>query len=277
MFESIVAHGTPGQPPAGTSAVSMLSTLSPLSTVDLEALVNCLAHLEVDVDDAQRITQLGLLERLKGAAAAAQARVSVDFEASQRREQAAAGPRTVGQGVRGHVVGLGLLRGKRGHATNRGLPKILRRQRAKLGQAGRDRPDTGHPCSDLGSRPELEQGHADEKLAADSQVGGVENLVAVDERPVARVEVLDACAVVDRGDARVSARHELVLGQRSRATRIPAELDGAAQLYPTPCLRAFHDLENVIRHRSALLGLVHPVARVSIGQEVETAKPSCCG
>ncbi len=91
MFESIVAHGTPGQPPAGTSAVSMLSTLSPLSTVDLEALVNCLAHLEVDVDDAQRITQLGLLERLKGAAAAAQARVSVDFEASQRREQAAAG------------------------------------------------------------------------------------------------------------------------------------------------------------------------------------------
>ena len=94
MFESIVAHGTPGQPPAGASAVSLLSTLSPLSplsTVDLEAMVGCLAHLEVDVDDAQRITQLGLLERIKGAAAAAQARVSVDFETSQRREQADAG------------------------------------------------------------------------------------------------------------------------------------------------------------------------------------------
>ena len=94
MFEAIVTHGSPGQPPAGTSAVSLLSTLPPLSTlltVDLEAMVGCLAHLEVDVDDAQRITQLGLLERIKGAAAAAQARVSVDFETSQRREQADAG------------------------------------------------------------------------------------------------------------------------------------------------------------------------------------------
>ena len=94
MFEAIVTHGSPGQPPAGTSAVSLLSTLPPLSTlltVDLEAMVGCLAHLELDVDDAQRITQLGLLERLKGAAAAAQARVSVDFETSQRREQADAG------------------------------------------------------------------------------------------------------------------------------------------------------------------------------------------
>ncbi|WP_411284695.1 DUF222 domain-containing protein [Lapillicoccus sp.] len=62
-----------------------------LSTVELETMVGRLAHLDSDIDDTQRITQLGLLERLKGAAAAAQARVSVDFEASQRREQAAAG------------------------------------------------------------------------------------------------------------------------------------------------------------------------------------------
>ena len=95
MFESIVAHGAPGQPPTGVSALSMLPTLS---TAELETMVGRLAHLEVDVDDAQRITHLGLLERLKGAAAAAQARVSVDFEASQRREQAAAGLPTDQQG-----------------------------------------------------------------------------------------------------------------------------------------------------------------------------------
>ena len=48
-------------------------------------------RLDRRVDDAGRVTQLELLERLKSAAAAAQAEVTVDFAASQRAGQLAAG------------------------------------------------------------------------------------------------------------------------------------------------------------------------------------------
>jgi len=62
-----------------------------LSTAALGGLVGRLGRLDTEVDDAERITQLELLERLKGAAAAAQARVSVALDRSQRADQAAQG------------------------------------------------------------------------------------------------------------------------------------------------------------------------------------------
>lgn len=72
-----------------------------LSTCELATWVSRLATLDTEVDDPERIAQLRALEALKSAAAAAQARVAVDFAASQRAEQAAAGvPRErVGAGV----------------------------------------------------------------------------------------------------------------------------------------------------------------------------------
>ncbi len=57
--------------------------------------------LDGGLDDAARIDQIGALEEMKAAAAAAQARLSVDFDASQRAVQAAAGVprRRLGRGV----------------------------------------------------------------------------------------------------------------------------------------------------------------------------------
>jgi hypothetical protein len=57
----------------------------------LRSWIAGLACLDRRVEDAERVTQLELLERLKSAAAAAQAVVTVDFAASQRAEQLAAG------------------------------------------------------------------------------------------------------------------------------------------------------------------------------------------
>lgn len=62
-----------------------------VTTAELEAFVSRLAAIDRDVDDADRVDQIAALERVKGAAAAAQARVSVDFDASQREVQAAEG------------------------------------------------------------------------------------------------------------------------------------------------------------------------------------------
>jgi hypothetical protein len=78
-----------------------------LTTETLRAWVAGLARLDRDVADAERVTQLELLERLKAAAAAAQAVVTVDFVASQRAAQAAAGTPAarVGAGI-GAQVGL---------------------------------------------------------------------------------------------------------------------------------------------------------------------------
>jgi hypothetical protein len=73
----------------------------------LQCWIAGLARLDRSVDDAERVSQLELLERLKSAAAAAQAEVTVDFVASQRAEQAAAGvpAAKVGAGI-GAQVGL---------------------------------------------------------------------------------------------------------------------------------------------------------------------------
>jgi Domain of unknown function (DUF222) len=57
----------------------------------LRRWIDALADTPTDVDDATRVELLGLLEALKGAAAAAQARISVDFAASQEAQRIAEG------------------------------------------------------------------------------------------------------------------------------------------------------------------------------------------
>ncbi|MGI9155819.1 MAG: hypothetical protein ACR2FG_04185 [Marmoricola sp.] len=78
-----------------------------LSTCRLVVVQGELAGYDgAGVDDAERIDQLRALEELKAAAAAAQARVTAAFEASQRAEQSATGVRSdrQGQGVGSQVA-----------------------------------------------------------------------------------------------------------------------------------------------------------------------------
>ncbi len=62
-----------------------------LRTAEMAEWIGRLAMLDADVDDAERIRQVELLEALKGAAAAAQARVTVDLETSLTADLAASG------------------------------------------------------------------------------------------------------------------------------------------------------------------------------------------
>src|SRR6476619_1332997 len=98
MFEGVSGGGEPavGSEPA-----------PPVTTSMITSWITGLTCLDRSVDDAERVRQLELLERLKSAAAAAQAEVTVDFAASQRAEQAASGVPAgkVGVGV-GAQVGL---------------------------------------------------------------------------------------------------------------------------------------------------------------------------
>lgn len=99
MFES------GAQPPEGSSTTSV----GRLDSASLRSWLRRLSQpgaLDRDVDDAERIEHLRLLEQLKSAAAAAQAEVTVEFAALQRAEQAAAGlPRErLGQGVAAQVA-----------------------------------------------------------------------------------------------------------------------------------------------------------------------------
>ena len=79
---------------------------SPRSAATLRSWIAALPRLDRSVDDAERISQLRLLEQLKSAAAAAQAVVTADFVASQRAGQRAAGLAAdrVGQGIGAQVA-----------------------------------------------------------------------------------------------------------------------------------------------------------------------------
>ena len=98
MFEEWASGGEPPHALPGPAV---------LSTETLRSWIAGLARLDRSVEDAERVTQLELLERLKSAAAAAQAAVTVDFAASQRTAQIAAGvpAAKAGTGV-GAQVGL---------------------------------------------------------------------------------------------------------------------------------------------------------------------------
>ena len=92
----------------------------------MRAWIATLAGVDRSVDDAERVAQLEALERLKAAAAAAQAVVTADFVASQRAAQRAAGVRAdkVGQGIAAQV---GLARRDSPHRGSRyvGLAQAL--------------------------------------------------------------------------------------------------------------------------------------------------------
>ncbi|WP_148571977.1 HNH endonuclease [Nocardioides caldifontis] len=77
-----------------------------LSTAQLAEVVGALARLDTSVDDAERIDQIRLLEELKSAAAAAQARVTTAFVTSQEAAQRHAGvpAKDVGKGVVAQVA-----------------------------------------------------------------------------------------------------------------------------------------------------------------------------
>lgn len=85
-----------------------------------------LAAFERDVSDTERVDQLRALEELKSAAAAAQARITVDLDTSVRAAHAAARMRSElqGRGVAGQVA---LARRESAHRGSRylGLAKIL--------------------------------------------------------------------------------------------------------------------------------------------------------
>ena len=76
-----------------------------VSTGTVRAWVSDVGRLDPD-DDAGRVEALRALEELKGAAAAAQARITVAFAASQRAAQVAAGvpARQVGAGIASQVA-----------------------------------------------------------------------------------------------------------------------------------------------------------------------------
>lgn len=82
-------------------------TASPtVSSTDVRGWVADLIRLDPEVGDWERVEQLRVLEELKAAAAAAQVRVTVDFDASQREVQRDAGvpARDLGKGIAGQVA-----------------------------------------------------------------------------------------------------------------------------------------------------------------------------
>src|SRR4051794_41824563 len=79
MFEDVGGGDAPAE--------AVPEPAAPVTAAMLRCWIAGLARVDRGVGDAERVTQLELLERLKSAAAAAQAVVTVDFAASQRAGQ----------------------------------------------------------------------------------------------------------------------------------------------------------------------------------------------
>lgn len=110
MFEMLV---DPEVPACAALTVDRLRVwLAALARVDL--------GVDHGLDDADRVEQIGLLEQLKGAAAAAQAVLTVELVASQRAEQQAAGvpDSRLGHGVAAQVGLAGRESRTAGHSTS---------------------------------------------------------------------------------------------------------------------------------------------------------------
>jgi Domain of unknown function (DUF222) len=99
---------------------------TPLDSSMIVGWIGLLGEIRRDVSDAERIDQLHALERLKSAAAAAQARITVDLDASVRATHAAAGIPTDRQG-RGVAAQVALARQESAYRGSRhlGLAKVL--------------------------------------------------------------------------------------------------------------------------------------------------------
>lgn len=97
-----------------------------MTTAELEGFLARLPVMVAAADDAERMDRIAVLERIKHAAAAAQVRKSVEFDTSQRAEQAArAEPHDlVGRGISDQVA---LARRESPHRGSRllGLAKAL--------------------------------------------------------------------------------------------------------------------------------------------------------
>jgi hypothetical protein len=97
-----------------------------LSAATITGWVDDLAEVSRDLTDADRVDQIAELETLKAAAAAAQARLTADLDASQRQAQTDAGlpARRVGTGIASQVA---LARRESPHLGQRhlGLAKTL--------------------------------------------------------------------------------------------------------------------------------------------------------
>ncbi len=160
-----------------------------LSVADLQDWATLLIRLDTSVDDAGRIAQLRALEDLKAAACAAQARITVDFAASQEAAQATAGtPRAkAGAGIGAQIALarresphrggrlLGLARAlvvempHTLHALQRGLlnewrATLIVRETACVSRADREAIDT-----QLWSRPDQVTTLGDRALAAQTR------------------------------------------------------------------------------------------------------------
>jgi hypothetical protein len=104
------------------------STTDPTADVeDVRALTRALGRVEIGIaDDATRVDLLRALEDLKCSVSGAQAALAVDFDASQRATQAAAGEPRARQG-RGVAAQVGLARRESHHRGRQflGLAKIV--------------------------------------------------------------------------------------------------------------------------------------------------------
>jgi hypothetical protein len=113
-------------PDASPGALLEAQSNTPLNSNVINGWVDRLARFDRDVSDAERIEQLRALERLKSAAAAAQARITVDLDASVRAERAATGTPVERQG-RGVAAQVALARQESPYRGGRhlGLAKVL--------------------------------------------------------------------------------------------------------------------------------------------------------
>ncbi|AKU18819.1 hypothetical protein VV02_10625 [Luteipulveratus mongoliensis] len=92
----------------------------------MRAFLDALPGLSADVSDSERIDQLALLERVQAACVAAQARVMVDFDASQRHDQAEAGvPRRRQGGGVADQIGLACKISPQAAAMRLGRARVL--------------------------------------------------------------------------------------------------------------------------------------------------------
>ena len=107
MTQTAPTHPNPAQ--AANTEACAASHGKPCAAIDsavITAWINQLATFRRDVTDAERIDQLRALEHLKAAAAAAQARITADLDASVRAAHAAAGipAERQGRGVAAQVA-----------------------------------------------------------------------------------------------------------------------------------------------------------------------------
>ena len=185
--------------------LSPSADLGACSASDVLAWITSLPRLDRAVDDTERIAQLGALERLKSAAAAAQAVVTADFVASQRAAQRAAG-------VPADRVGQGVARPGRAGPARVAAPWVPARRAGPGagpgaagddgGAAGRgDQRVAGHPRGPGDGLPDPATGAtADAELAAPGELG--DRQVEAEARKIAYRLDPQAFVARSRGAAR---------------------------------------------------------------------------